>query len=207
MEIRKLELNLGQKSVNPFKTTRKSSTNPFKYNDFEGNAIDPLICADVLVSFKGKENKLKMISSSVMGSMIKLRNSITEPIINFANRVKEGITTTWNTAIEKSGLKNISENLHTTGEKINSILNYDVSKGISDSISGLGKTISEKILNANVRGFKKILIDLFTEMGYGSSSKIIKKSKGFNIEGVFSEDVLGLDDIYLRVKHHKRRKI
>ena len=52
---------------------------------------------------------------------------------------------TWNTAIEKSGLKNISENLHTTGEKINSILNYDVSKGISDSISGLGKTISEKI--------------------------------------------------------------
>ena len=145
MEIRKLELNLGQKSVNPFKTTRKSSTNPFKYNDFEGNAIDPLICADVLVSFKGKENKLKMISSSVMGSMIKLRNSITEPIINFANRVKEGITTTWNTAIEKSGLKNISENLHTTGEKINSILNYDVSKGISDSISGLGKTISEKI--------------------------------------------------------------
>ena len=71
----------------------------------------------------------------------------------------------------------------------------------------LSKTISEKILNANVRGFKKILIDLFTEMGYGSSSKIIKKSKGFNIEGVFSEDVLGLDDIYLRVKHHKRRKI
>ena len=145
MEIRKLELNLGQKSINPFKTTRKSSTNPFKYNDFEGNAIDPLICADVLVSFKGKENKLKMISSSVMGSMVKLRNSITEPIINFVKRVREGISTTWNSTIEKTGLKNISENIHATGEKINSILNYDISKGISDSLSGLGKTISEKI--------------------------------------------------------------
>ena len=63
---------------------------------------------------------------------------------------------------------------------------------------GIAKT---SILNVQAH------IDLFTEMGYGSSSKIIKKSKGFNIEGVFSEDVLGLDDIYLRVKHHKRRKI
>lgn len=145
MEIRKIELNLGQKVANPFKTTRKSTTNPFYSINFEGNTIDPLICADVLDSFKGKENKLKMITSSVMGSMTRLRNSITEPITNFVNRVKEDITTTWNKAIEKTGLKNISENLHTAGEKINSILKYDVSKGLSDSISGLGKTISEKI--------------------------------------------------------------
>ena len=145
MEIRKIELNLGQKVANPFKTTRKSTTNPFYSINFEGNTIDQLICADVLDSFKGKENKLKMITSSVMGSMTRLRNSITEPITNFVNRVKEDITTTWNKAIEKTGLKNISENLHTAGEKINSILKYDVSKGLSDSISGLGKTISEKI--------------------------------------------------------------
>ena len=108
MEIRKLELNLGQKTANPFKTTRKSNTNPFKYNDFEGNAIDPLICADVLVSFKGKENKLKMITSSVIGSMTKLRNSITEPIVNFVNRVKDGISTAWNNTIHTEGLKNIT---------------------------------------------------------------------------------------------------
>ena len=145
MEIRKIELNLGQKVANPFKTTRKSTTNPFYSINFEDNTIDPLICADVLDSFKGKENKLKMITSSVMGSMTRLRNSITEPITNFVNRVKEDITTTWNKAIEKTGLKNISENLHTAGEKINSILKYDVSKGLSDSISELGKTISEKI--------------------------------------------------------------
>ena len=71
----------------------------------------------------------------------------------------------------------------------------------------LSKTISEKILQSNVRGFKRILIDLFAAMGYENSAKIIKKSPGFHIEGLFSEDVLGLDNIYLRVKHHKRRKI
>ena len=159
MEIRKLELNLGQKIANPFKTTRKSTTNPFKYNDFEGNAIDPLICADVLVSFKGKESKLKMITSSVIGSMTRLKNSITEPIAHFVNRVREGITTTWNTAVEKVGLNNLKENIHATSEKINGILSYDVGKGISDSISGLGKTISDKIsaINGDITGIGKDL--------------------------------------------------
>ena len=159
MEIRKLELNLGQKIANPFKTTRKSSTNPFKYNDFEGNAIDPLICADVLVSFKGKESKLKMITSSVIGSMTRLKNSITEPIAHFVSRVKEGITTTWNTAVEKVGLNNIKESIHTTGEKINSILSYDVGKGISDSLSGIGKNISEHLssISGDITGIGKDL--------------------------------------------------
>ena len=159
MEIRKLELNLGQKIANPFKTTRKSTTNPFKYNDFEGNAIDPLICADVLVSFKGKESKLKMITSSVIGSMTKLRNSITEPIAQFVNRVKTGITTAWEHACNNPGIKNISETLHTTGEKINGILSYDVGKGISDSISGIGKNITERLseINGNITGIGKDL--------------------------------------------------
>ena len=159
MEIRKLELNLGQKIANPFKTTRKSTTNPFKYNDFEGNAIDPLICADVLVSFKGKESKLKMISSSVMGSMIKLRNSITEPIVQFVNRVRTGITTAWDHVHNAAGLKNISESLHATGEKINSILSYDVGKGISDSISGIGKNLSDRFsaINGDITGLGKDL--------------------------------------------------
>ena len=159
MEIRKLELNLGQKIANPFKTTRKSTTNPFKYNDFEGNAIDPLICADVLVSFKGKESKLKMISSSVIGSMVKLRNNITEPIANFVNRIKTGITTAWDSVHNSSGIKNISETLQTTGEKINSILNYDVGKGINDSLSGIGKNISERIssITGDITGIGKEL--------------------------------------------------
>ena len=163
MEIRKLELNLGNKVANPFKTTRKSTTNPFKYNDFEGNTIDPLICADVLVSFKGKESKLKMISSSVMGSMTKLRNSITEPIINFVNKVRDLWDIAKNTNIEFTGLK---EGISNTTGKIKDILSYDVGKGISDSLSGIGKTITGKIslLNEGITGIGKDLSESWTSL-------------------------------------------
>ncbi len=145
-KIQKIELNLGQKIANPFKTTRKSTTNPFKYNDFEGNTLDVAAFADVFSGASDKNfSKLKMITSSVMGSMTKLRNSITEPIVNFVNRVKEGISSTWNNTIHNEGLKNITEKLQTTGDKIGDILNYDIGKGLSDSLSGLGKTISDKM--------------------------------------------------------------
>lgn len=157
MEIRKIELNLGQKVANPFKTTRKSSTNPFYSINFEGNTIDPLICADVLDSFKGKENKLKMITSSVMGSMTRLKNSITEPITHFVNRVKEG----WNVAVEKIGLKDFAENIHTTGEKINEILSYDIGKGITDSLATIKKGITDT-LSYDITGLGKDLSTKWT---------------------------------------------
>ena len=169
-KIQKIELNLGQKIANPFKTTRKSDTNPFKYSNFEGNTLQ---FADVFEGFEPKKiNKLKMISSSVMGSMAKLRNSITEPIVNFVNRVREGITTTWNTTVEKVGLKNLTENLHTTGEKINAVLNYDIGKGISDSISGLGKNISEKL---NLTGIGEDLSAKWTSLIGNINHKKISK--------------------------------
>lgn len=170
MEIRKIELNLGQKVANPFKTTRKSSTNPFYSTNFEGNTIDPLICADVLESFKGKESKLKMITASVMGSMTKLRNSITEPIINFVHRVREGITNAWtyakNTEIKLGSLEGISTN-------INNVMNYDVGKGISDSISGLHRNITENI----------------TELGHGISDKWSSLISKISLKNIGNEKI------------------
>ncbi len=147
--INKVELNLGHKIANPFKTTRKSDTNPFKYSNFEGNTLQ---FADVFEGFEPKKiNKLKMISSSVMGSMIKLRNSITEPIINFVNRIKDGVS-------------NIKETIGSKTEKINEILNYDIGKYLSDSITGIGKTISEKIHFDNITGIGKDLSTKWTAL-------------------------------------------
>ena len=163
-KIQKIDLNLGHKIANPFKTTRKSDTNPFKYSNFEGNTLQ---FADVFEGFEPKQiNKLKMITSSVIGSMTKLRNSITEPIVNFVNRVRGGITTAWNTTYEKIGLKTLSENIHTTGEKINNILNYDVGKGLSDSLSGLTNNITGKIslLNEDITGLGKDLSAKWTDL-------------------------------------------
>lgn len=158
-KIQKIELNLGQKIANPFKTTRKSTTNPFKYNDFEGNTLDVAAFADVFSGTSDKGiSKLKMITSSVIGSMTKLRNSITEPIVHFVNRVKES----WNNTIHNhEGLKNITEKLQATGEKIDDILSYDIGKGISDTVFGLGKTISDKL---NITGIGESLSTTWTDL-------------------------------------------
>ena len=90
MRINNVGLTPNQKCANPFKTSRNSTTNPFQNVNFEGNTLQ---FADVFEGFQPKNtSKLKMITSSVAGSMTKLRNSITEPIVNFVKRIGEGAT-------------------------------------------------------------------------------------------------------------------
>jgi hypothetical protein len=116
------------KAANLSKTSRVGhSTNPFKFNDFEGNTLNmnSYVSADIFES--SKNNKLRMIASSVTGSMNKIKNSITEPIVNFVNRVYGGITNgvskvcdctknAWNyaknTNVEIPGMKTLGEVLN-----------------------------------------------------------------------------------------------
>lgn len=159
MKINNVGLNLGQKNVNPFRTSRNSTTNPFQNVSFEGRTLD-LEFADV---FEAKKvSKMKMISSSVAGSMNKIRSSIAEPIVNFVNRVREGVSNAWNYAkntniSDVAGIKNISEAL----SNIN-MPNMNIGKNISESMSNIGKSISDKMsfLNTDV-----------TEIGKGLSDK------------------------------------
>jgi len=84
---------------NLFRNSRNLATNPFKYQNFEGNALDIATFADV---FEGTEikkaGKLKMIASSVAGSMHKMKTSMVEPIANFVNRIGGSITSAWDYA-------------------------------------------------------------------------------------------------------------
>lgn len=112
-KINNVGLNLGQKIANPFKTSRNITTpNPFKYSNFEGNSLP---FADVFDGFEQKKvNKLKMISSSVAGSMTKMKSLLPESIVNFVNRVRGGISSAWNYAkntniSDIAGIKNISD--------------------------------------------------------------------------------------------------
>ena len=137
-KINKVELNLGHKIANPFRTTRKSDTNPFKYSNFEGNTLQ---FADVFEGFEPEKiSKMKLITSSVMGSITKLRNSITEPIVNFVNRIKDGITNAWsyakNTEVKIGSLDGITTKIH-------DVMSYDIGKGLSDSLSGIGKNMTD----------------------------------------------------------------
>ena len=158
--------NLGQKIANPFKTSRSMSTpNPFKYSNFEGNTLP---FADVFEGFENKNvSKIRMISSSVMGSMTKLRSSITEPIVNFVNRIGAGLSNAWDYAKNTTVTDSVK----------------DLGKGISNKVSEMGKNISEKMpsfsmptinmptinmpslhISSNISGIGKNLSDKWSNM-------------------------------------------
>ena len=175
MRINNVGLTPNQKSANPFKTSRNSTTNPFQNVNFEGNTLQ---FADVFEGFQPKNtSKLKMITSSVAGSMTKLRNSITEPIVNFVKRIGEGLSNAWTYAKNKNvsdlaGVKAINEVMSTDI--------VDIGKGLSNSISDLGKGISEKMsfLNTDVsdigKGISKKMSFLntdVTDIGKGLAGK------------------------------------
>ena len=153
--------NLGQKIANPFKTSRSMSTpNPFKYSNFEGNTLP---FADVFEGFEKKNvSKSRMISSSVMGSMTKFRSSITEPIVNFVNRIGAGLSNAWDYAKNTTVTDSVK----------------DLGKGISNKVSEMGKNISEKMpsfnmptinmpslhISSNISGIGKNLSDKWSNM-------------------------------------------
>ena len=158
------------KKASPLHTQRNSNeaTNPFKFTNFEGNTLQ---FADVFEGFKpsfksSPANKLRIIASSVAGSMNKMRTSITEPIVNFVRRVRTGIVSAWDYAkntnielpsLEIAGLKRVSEILNTPvpmpelkGLKngISSSVDFlnqdvlDLGKGVADKWNGLVSKVS-----------------------------------------------------------------
>ena len=90
------------KQAGSIHTHRNSNeaTNPFKFTNFEGNTLQ---FADVFEGFKpsfksNTANKLRIVASSVTGSMNKMKNGITEPIANFVKRVHSVISGAWDYA-------------------------------------------------------------------------------------------------------------
>lgn len=72
-------------------------TNPFERNNFKGRAFtgNALPFADVFQSIKPvsqKQNKLKLLSGSVMSAMSSFKTKVSEPISEFTNNIKETFT-------------------------------------------------------------------------------------------------------------------
>lgn len=198
-KIQKIDINLGQKIANPFRTSRNSSvTNPFKYSNFEGNTLQ---FADVFEGFESqkKANKLKLISSSVAGSMTKIR-SIAEPIINFVNRVKCGISSAWdyakNTNIsDVKGLRTIS---HVMQMDIT-----DIGKGISGSLYGIGKDFSRgfrvglhdgmTVLNSDItdlgKGISSKWSEIISKINYNHTNKITKSTTVSELKSMWEAEI------------------
>ena len=171
---------LTSKTANLAKTSRQGNiTNPFKFSNFEGNTLQ---FADVFEGFEPKkQNKLKMIASSVTGSMNKMRSSITEPIMNFVNRVRGGVTAAWNYANNTNvsdlpGIKQIDEVLNTP---IN--INLDGIKNIGISIS---ESISSKmeVLNSDDTELWSGLVSRVHTNKYGSEMPVLDLESAWKSE-------------------------
>ena len=160
--------------ANQFKTSRNSATNPFKYQNFEGNTLDISAFADVFESSASKEtNKMKLIASSVAGSMHKIKNSITEPIARFVGRVWDyakntnvsisgavkGINDVMNTKIEIPGLRAIDEFVHKPIDTSGITAGYGAIKA---NVLDLGKGIHSRwnALVSGIHGANKISADM-----------------------------------------------
>ena len=75
---------------------KTTSTNPFEHNSFKGKSFTGSVLpfADVFQSIKpveAKPSKMKMVSSAVVGAVSNFKTKLTQPIINFANNVKETV--------------------------------------------------------------------------------------------------------------------
>lgn len=205
MKVNNVGLNQTQKVANPFKTSRNSTTNPFKYSNFEGNTLQ---FADVFEGFENKKTpsfRSKMISSAVAGSVTKLRSLIPESIINFVNRVREGVSNAWtyakNTNIsDVAGIKQISEALNTDI--------VDIGKGISSSLSGVGNGIADKMsfLNKDVKDVGKDISESVSNLGRGISERMSFLNKdvteiGQELSGKWNSLISNIN-----IKHNKVSK-
>ena len=131
------------KKASPLHTHRNSNevTNPFKFTNFEGNTLQ---FADVFEGFKPSfkatsANKLRIVASSVTGSMSKMRTSMTESIANFARRVSD-----WASARKTEFLAN------PIVKKTNDVLftKYYVSDIISNAKDGINSRIGSISANS-----------------------------------------------------------
>lgn len=92
MEIKSIVgAKLGSLSLN-----RSTSTNPFDKTSFRGKAFSGSVLpfADVFQKIKPveqKPSKIAMVSGAVISAVTSFKSRITEPVIAFAHRVKEGV--------------------------------------------------------------------------------------------------------------------
>ena len=155
------------KKASPIHTHRNSNdvTNPFKFTNFEGKTL-PFEYADVFEGFKPQAaSKMRMIASSVAGSMNKIKSALPESIINFVNRVRTGVSHAWDYA------KNTNISDVPGFKKMNEILNTEISipgldglsAHLSERISGLKTGIKEGIAS-QVEFLNRDVVDLGKEM-------------------------------------------
>lgn len=142
------------KKAGSIQTHRNSNeaTNPFKFTNFEGKTL-PFEYADVFQGFKPQSsNKMRMIASSIAGSMNKMKSSITEPIINFVHRVSDWTVAKKDEFMATPFMKKTNEILFTP-------IQLPKFEGINLDISALKERYNSSVLNRDIVDIGKGLVE------------------------------------------------
>ena len=76
-------------------------------------------------------------------------------------------------------------------------------------VTELKDKLIEKIMACNSDFFERLVVKLLLKMGYGhdiDSGKVVGRSHDGGIDGIISEDSLGLDQIYIQAKRYAKGK-
>ena len=115
--IDKIGAILNTKIEIPFKIKARESihTNPFRHSKFDGSILP----ADIFEGTQLKsQNKAKMVMSAIAGSVSNFSKKIAEPVAAFCNKVKTNLS---------------------------NALNYAKTTTLSEALSDLGNSISQKV--------------------------------------------------------------
>lgn len=96
-----------------------------------------------------------------------------------------------------------------TDQIILSILRETPDERIENAYRDLNSTLQsellDRVLGLSFESFEHLIIDLMLAMGYGAdgSGKHLGKTNDGGVDGIITEDILGLDVIYLQAKRYK----
>lgn len=124
--------------------------------------------------------------------------------------------------IDRSVLRNYSEYSewenswqNSSSRSVSSVANENIEQTPYESIENafsqlnekLESEVLERVRRLDSRFLERLIVELLVEMGYGGGNldrgKVTAKSRDGGIDGVISEDALGLDEVYIQAKKYK----
>ncbi len=138
---------------------------------------------------KISDNGLKLLKSKSIEKEITLENLAKyEEFLDFKNNKKE----------DDENLKSLEISSDTPQDKIDQGFN-EIGKSLKDELL-------KKLKESNPYYFEKIILILFKKMGYGDFEETPKSGDG-GIDGIISQDKLGLDRIYTQAKRYTQNNV
>lgn len=109
-------------------------------------------------------------------------------------------------ALIDAEIKNSPIDIHKDSSQSELLPEERIQHAYKDHISSIEAELKRQIMSNHPSFFEKLIVDLLLKMGYGydkTSGVVVGGPHDGGIDGIISEDKLGLDLIYLQAKRYK----